>query len=186
MPARLAIVLTLLLVGCAATPPAAYYTLAPTATVSDASSHQAIGVALDDFPEALDRSEIMVRTGPNRLSVTELHRWAGPLKRQFLRTLTENLVRLTGSRNIAFAPWDERFEPQLRISIALLQFDGAPDCQVTLRARWSIADADGSNRRIHASELCQVAGPDYPDLVMTQNRLIERLAREIATALDAQ
>jgi len=176
----------LLCAGCSmSTPPASFYTLSSAATPVNASSQLAIGITLTEFPDALDRPQIMLRTSENRLEIQELHRWAGQLEGQFLHVLTENLVRLTGSQRIAPAPWEKGFNPDRRLSVSILGFDGIPGGSAQLRVRWSLSDTDGTLLLMKTSSLQEPAGDSIESLVAAQSQLIARLAEEIAAALSA-
>jgi uncharacterized lipoprotein YmbA len=176
----------LLCAGCSlSTPSASFYTLSSTAVPANGNSKLAVGVTLTEFPEALDRPQIMLRTGENRLDIEELHRWAGPLEQQLLQVLTENLVRLTGSQRIARFPWEKGFIPDRQLSVAILRFDGAPSGSALLQVRWSLSDAEGQLLHITTATRQEPTGATIESLVAAQSRLVAGLAEEIAEALNA-
>jgi uncharacterized lipoprotein YmbA len=178
--------LTVLLgVGCAATPPAAFYTLTPMTAPTVRPTPLTIGLTLSDFPAALDRPQLMLRASDNRLVIEELHRWAAPLEGQVARTLSENLARLTNSPRVTTFPWPAEFRPGRRVDIAIQRFDGRPGDQAVLQARWSLSDATGAAPLARVSDLNEPAGDTIETLVAAQSRLLERLAEEIAAALPA-
>ena len=181
---RMSLPALLLLAGCSwSSPSANFYTLSALATPAVSSSKLSVGVALTEFPDALDRPQIMLRTSENRLEIQELDRWAGPLGHQFLLALTENLVNLTGSQRIAPAPWEPGSAPDRRLSLAILQFDGVPGGTALLRVRWALADAEGKLLLTRTSTLEEPAGGAIESLVAAQSRLVARLAEEIAEVL---
>src|SRR4051812_18801060 len=85
-----------LLAGCGTSPNATFYTLsaveAPATAAAKTVSSVAIGVVT--VPDALDRPQIVTRTGANQVTINEFERWAGPLKSEIARTLAENLTKL--------------------------------------------------------------------------------------------
>ncbi len=181
----IALIILLFAGGCTllSTPSASFYTLSSEATPTNGSSPLAVGITQTEFPDALDRPQIMLRTSENRLEIQELHRWAGPLDQQLVHTLTENLVRLTGSQHIAPAPWEKGFAPDRKLSVAILRFDGVPLGSALLRVRWTLNDGEGKLLHMQTSTLHEPAGASIESLVAAQSRLVARLAEEIADAL---
>jgi hypothetical protein len=66
-----------------------------------------------------------------------------------------------------------------------VQFDGSPNGQATLIARWNLVRA--GERKLLASRQSiisvPVGAPGYQALVAAQSRAVEQLSREIAAAL---
>lgn len=136
----------LLAAGCATTPPSTFYTLTPIldaaaggeSTLSDRGL--AVGLGPVEFPEFLERPQIVSRAGSNRLEVDELHRWGGSLEDDFLRVLGENLSRLLGTSRIQVYPADVRFPLDFRVIADVLSFEGTATGEAVLRVRWSVLD----------------------------------------------
>jgi uncharacterized lipoprotein YmbA len=100
----------------------------------------AIGVGPMEFPQTIDRSQIVIRIGPHRFEVNEFHRWVGSLREDFLEVLTVNLSILLRSNHIAAYPWEEFFNPDYRIFMDVHEFVG--DLGGTV-----ILDLDDNRRR---------------------------------------
>jgi len=70
----------LALAGCAASPATRFYVLTPVevdgAAPSSPSDAMTIGVRSVDLPEALERPQIMTRTGPNTVYFAEFDQWS--------------------------------------------------------------------------------------------------------------
>src|SRR5215218_6635492 len=84
--------MTMLLAACGSTPKDRFYTLAPASTLAPAATASAparYGVAIGPVrvPEALDRTQMVVREGPNRVEILDQHRWAGSLRSEIARAL---------------------------------------------------------------------------------------------------
>ena len=92
--------------GCAGTQSASFYTLSPIVnsetetSVAKARQGMAIGIGPIKFPEYLEGAQIVTRTGRNSLELAEFHRWAGSLKKDFLRILAENLSTLLSTDRV--------------------------------------------------------------------------------------
>lgn len=168
------------LLGCATTPPAAFYTLSPGLSPAGTALPMSLGLTLSEFPEALDRPQLMLRGGENRLDIQELHRWAAPLEGQVRRVLRENLARLTGSPRVETHPWPTNFVPERQIRLAITRFDGRPGATTDLAARWSLTAADGTPILIRTATYSEAAGESIETLVAAQNRLLDKLAADIA------
>ena len=142
------LVLSIGLCGCASTPPANFYTLAPIsafeaqpAAESDRRDAElAIGLGPVTFPLFLDRPQIVSRASANRLTFDELERWGGTLQDDFMRVWSENLSVLTGSSRILILPSEIRYPLDLRLSAEILAFEGTTDGQAVLRVRWSVLE----------------------------------------------
>lgn len=176
--------LAALLSGCVSTsPPTLFYTLNPAAPAASQSSPLSLGVTVSDFPEIIDRPQLAVRASQNRLLLLDQHHWAGPLRRQFLRTLSEDLLLLTGSRQVWSAPWEESLHPDRQIGVDLQKFEGTLGQEALLQASWTVKDQEGRIIRAQVSQLREPAPGAHEELVAAQSRLVARLAREISDAL---
>ena len=92
--------------GCTGkTPQAVYYTLNVTKDADAALQATVppqdilVGIGSVNFPDELDRSSIVTRTGLNRLEINEFHRWGGSLKKNFTRVVVENISILMKNRS---------------------------------------------------------------------------------------
>ena len=90
-------ILLMLLAGCASTEPSRFYALTPMPG-SDAkilsqteSQDVSIGVGPVRMPDYLDRQPIVTSSSQNKITFSEFDRWAGSLKDDFSRVLSENL-----------------------------------------------------------------------------------------------
>ena len=172
------------LLGCSTTPPAAFYTLSPGLAPVGTALPLSLGLTLSEFPEALDRPQMMLRGGENRLDIQELHRWAAPLEGQVRRVLRENLAT-TGAR-VETYPWPRDFAPERQIRLAITRFDGRPGATADLQARWTLSAADGTPPMTRTAAYSEPAGDSIETLVAAQNRLLERLAVEIVGSVTSE
>jgi uncharacterized lipoprotein YmbA len=142
-----------------------------------------IGVGPVEFPEYLNRPQIVTRTGPNQLRIDEFHRWGAPLKKNFSRVLAKNLSILLATDRIVAFPW--RYASiDYQVEVEVTRFDGNLGEEAYLDARWTIFGKDGKSvllmKKSNLSE--PVARKDYETLVVAMSRLMDSLSREIATA----
>ena len=78
----------LLLGACASSPPSSFYLLTPmSAAPAVRGSGPIVGVGPVRLADYLDRPQIVSRAAPNRLQVSEVHRWGGSLQDNLLLVL---------------------------------------------------------------------------------------------------
>src|SRR5574340_182433 len=115
--------LAVLLVGCASTNPAHFYTLAPTATPAGTSTSHAIAVGPVSVPSVVDRPQIVIRTGPNQVNFDEFNRWASPLKDGIAQVVAGNLSALLGTPRVTVFPRATIADLSYRVEIDVLSFE---------------------------------------------------------------
>jgi uncharacterized protein len=134
----------LLLAGCASTPPSTFYVLTPIPEAVGGGGVRggglAVGLGPVVFPQFLDRPQLVVRDGANRLGVDEFHRWGGTVQDDFLRVWGENVGYLLGTSRLALFPSEARIPLDFRVLAEVLAFEGSADGNAVLRVRWSVLD----------------------------------------------
>lgn len=171
------------------TRPSAFYALNAMEAYSSAAQKTTrdlrVGVGPVRLPDYLNRPQIVIREGKNRLVVDEFHRWGGALEDEILRVLTENLGELLGSEKVrAYA--DELQQPDYRVSIAFQRFEGVDGEEALLQAAWSIlSPRTAETLKTREGEFrVPVTDPgDYEDIVSAQSEALAALSREIAVDL---
>ena len=179
----------LLFAGCRSTPPpTAFYTLtavtkAETAGQSPAPKGDfAVGIGPVQIPEYLDRPQLVARAAPDKLVLSEFHRWGGSLRQDFPRVLAENVAALLGTDRVLEYPWGDRLDPTYRVALDIQQFDGQLGETVVLRVTWIVTGREGKTPlSVRKSDIQEpVSGKDYDALVAAQSRAVAALGREIA------
>jgi uncharacterized lipoprotein YmbA len=170
-------------VGCSSAP-VRYYTLTPPPdkTLPASETSLAIDVRVVHTPPQLNRSELMVRTGPTEVTLLENERWASPvndeIKEALRLELQRRLGRLAGLRP-AFA--------RLTLDVDVQHLEAELGRYALLEASWrATLSATGSNgtrvttctfqadEKIHAG---------YAGIVEGYQRGIAALADAIIAAL---
>lgn len=181
---------TLLLAGCGGSSQRVeFYTLNPLTGIQAKTNTPAtdqklsIGVGPVEIPEILDRPQIVTRTGPNKLSIDEFHRWAGRLDESFAVILAENISLLLATDQVAVYPWQADFKPRYRVGLEIRYFEGQWGKDVLLEAVWSVSGQQSQQTNTMRESVIN-AGPlsteaDYEALVAAHNRAIAQLSREI-------
>ncbi|MBW2251305.1 MAG: membrane integrity-associated transporter subunit PqiC [Deltaproteobacteria bacterium] len=184
--------LVLMVTGCrSSTPPVSFYTLTSLPMMEMESHEQSavrditIGIGPVQLPQFLNRSQIVTRSGPNRLTVSEFHRWGGYLDQDFLRVLAQDISILLPTNRVVEFPWEYRADPDYRIAFNVQQFDGQPGNSVLLNVTWTIKERKGTKALYAKRSIIRqpVSGNDYEALVSAHSQTLAALSREIAAAI---
>ena len=142
----------------------------------------AIGVGPIRLSQVLDRPHIILRTSHNEIRVADLDRWAAPLNENLTNVLVDNLSILLSTGQILKFPWKTTIPIDYQIVMDITRFDGMPEGNVDLRARWGILGDSG--RKVLAkgkSVLTEPVGGDtIAEMVTAQSRLVAKLSQDIA------
>ena len=199
--------LSMSFVGCAVTDPTLYYSLgqttvsAPTVRSADsgavaagsrgpvaATTPLSIGVGPVIIPGYLDRTQIVTRSGPDRVKLAAFHRWAEPLEGGIARIVADELgARVPTDRVVTF-PWRGIVAQAIQYQVVIVvdRFDGSLDGDVTLDARWRVLGRKGDEVVFHRSTITEkIAGSGYDAMVAAMSRTLVALAEEITTDIRA-
>lgn len=179
--------------GCAGTtPPSNFYML--SALPESASEIQkvavdsgaAIGIGPINFPEYLNRSQIVTRLSPNELKIGTFNRWAEPLKANFSRVLMENLSTLLNTDSIFLYPWRTSLAIEYQIMVDVIRFDATAGDKATLIARWTVLTRDGKIliMKKKATFIEPMGSSGYDGMVAALSQTLMAFSREIATSFE--
>ncbi|MDR2549941.1 MAG: PqiC family protein [Desulfobulbus sp.] len=179
--------------GCApASAPISYHSLvaadpAPRASVPQ-ESRMALMVGPVSIPDLLKNSQIATGGSGGRYRLSEQHRWAGEVDREFARAIAEQLVRGLNTEQVSLYPAGQYLEPKLQIVLDVVAMDGELGKEAKLDVRWSLVDPKSKTalltRRTALAE--QPADSGYDAWIEAQRRNIAKLGQEIATAIRAR
>jgi uncharacterized protein len=177
-------VLALALAACGSTPKESYYTLAGPGTELPPAGANPISVQLGPVtvPESVDRTPMVIRTGPNQVEIDDLNRWAEPLKTGIPRALAEMLMRELGTPRV-LAGRASGAGADYRVAIDVQRFESSFTEGATLDAAWTITPARGAPRsgRTFAREAAPSRDP--AGIAAAHRRALEHLARDLAAAI---
>jgi len=161
---------------------------APDAAPADGSSasNLAIGVGPIKLPQYLRRPEVVTRTSPSELALSDTDRWAEPLESGFVRVLSENLSRQLGTQRIVTFPWysSSRLDYQVQINVKRFETDskGKPE----LDAQWSIRDGRGTKMLVaRESDISEPPDPGDPSPSVGLSQALSSLSQQIASQIAA-
>jgi len=179
---------SLILAACGSTPKESYYTLSAPPAPAPAAGASAVSVTIGPVvvPEAVDRSPMVVRTGPNEVAIDDLHRWVEPLKSAIPRALAELLMRDLGTPNVLAGRSAMGTKADYRVAIDVQRFDSSLSEGATLDAVWTVTPAQGPART--GRTFAQEAAParDHAGIAAAHRKALEKLAADIAAAIRAK
>jgi uncharacterized lipoprotein YmbA len=161
-----------------------FYTLsAPQAASVPQSSTPAIFVGPVSVPEAVDRTQMVLRTGANEVEISEQYRWAEPLKSAIPRVIGETLTRELGTSRVLTSRSAAALPVDYRVAIEIQRFDSSLQSGAAIDALWTITRVDGGVRRAGRTLATESAGGDAASLTAAHGRALDRVGRDIAAAL---
>lgn len=181
------LVLSLCLLGaCGSAPKENFFTLSgPQAPPPSAdASSMSVYVGPVTVPEAVDRTAMVLRTGPNRVDIDDTNRWAEPLKSAIPRVIAETLMRELGTPRVMASRAGSSAAADYRVAIEIQRFDSSIGEGATIDALWTVTPAKGGaprTGRTFAQE--PAAGGDLQAVAAAHSRALARIARDIAAAL---
>ena len=189
------LIILLILSGCGTTPPSKFYILEAMSGNDAAQATPGgqyglhIGIGPVEFADYLGRSQIVTRVDSVEISLAETHRWAEPLHNTFSRTLAENLSILLATDRISLHPSRNWSDIDYQVLVNVWQFDADRKGTATLVAHWSIRGKGGSELLTIKKSIIHIraaATASYTDTVHALSSTVEKLSREIATAIRAE
>ena len=177
----------LLLSACGKSESIRYYMLetkqeAIASQAMNQSAATVIGVGPVNFPEYLNRSQIVMRDYPTEVIILNNHKWAESLEENFIRVLVQNLFALQPSARIISYPSRQWSQVKQQVIIDVNRFDSDTlgktvlETKLTLIRNGDPADSVTSHSRL---VLENEVSKDYAGMVDVMSRLVQQLAVQI-------
>ena len=133
----------------------------------------------------VDRSNLVIQSGPNKLKLATNHLWAGDLDDSVARVIATNLGRRLNTGNVRTYPWQRDSEIDYQVAMDIREFLAGDDGFAHIEATWRIYSLPGSklvrSKTFIAKEA--IASEDYEAVVAAQSRLLGKLSADIATGI---
>lgn len=153
-------------------------------TAGDAAPEIALLVGPVRLPAYLDRPQFARLEGPGEIELDEFARWLGGFEENFLRALSLELARRTGSIRIAATPSKAPFpfDARIRLHVDDLVVDGDV---LRIRIRWALVPTGDRGAAVVdvMEERIPIAGGGNPAIVAAHDAAIALLAERIVAAL---
>ena len=167
-------------VGCSSAP-VRYYTLTPPPgkTLPASETPLPIDVRIVHTPPQLNRSELMVRTGPTEVTLLENERWASPVNDEIKDALRLELQRRLG-RMTGLRPGFTK----LTLDIDVQHLEAELGRYALLQASWS-ATSSATGRRSNGERATTCTFQANEKINAGYAGIVEGYQREIAALADA-
>jgi uncharacterized lipoprotein YmbA len=186
---------TMVLCGCASSPPSRFYILsslkspAPAKPAVSAAPAVVVAVGPVVIPDYLDKPEIVTRFGRNELKVNEFHRWAGDLESILSRTVIENLSVLLPADRFSVVRWSPGMQGTLpityRLTMDVLRFDVTPGDAAFFESGWMVYGKEKEPLLIRKSFITvPVKGTEYNEMVADMSTAVADFSREISDVIN--
>lgn len=180
--------LIIALAGCGTTPDPSFYTLSAgaEAIANKGAGPYSVAVGPVSLPELVDRPQLVIRVGANRVALVEQHRWAEPLRSEIPRVIADNLSRLLSTTRISAYPQSYEDNAEYRVLIDIQRFESVLGENVTVEALWAVRRGPASEVRTGHSLVRMPAGAKgYDALAAAHARALSRMSDEIAEVIRA-
>lgn len=177
------LVAVLLLAACAGPAPKESFYMLSAAPAAATGATPRVLVGTVTVPEAMDRTAMVIRVGPNQVDIDDANRWAEPLKAALPRVLAENLRRELGSTNVYSSRQPTAAAPDFRVGVDVQRFDSSLDEGATIDALWTVTPATGPARSGQTVARERAASRDAAGIAAAHSKAVEALARDIAAAI---
>jgi len=177
------------LAGCATTAShEEFFTLTSPADGAAAPSaySPAVFVGPVSIPEGVDRPQMVLTTGPNRVDIADEYHWAEPLRDAIARAVAQGLSRELGTGRVLVSSAASGSRVDYRVAIELQRFDSSFSDGAAIDALWTVSSADGKRTRNGRSAQREPdASHDAAGIAAAHARALERMAGDIAQAIRA-
>lgn len=168
-----------------------FYTLVPAALPAPVATGGAqlrnnVAIGPVKMPEALDRTQMVVRKGPNRVEILDKHRWAGSLRSESARALAAGVGEQLPQTQVSVHDGQAGRHAAYRVAIDIERFDAVVNDSVTVQALWTIRQEGGKelgSGRFAASEPTGVGG--YDTIAAAYAKVLTAMSVQLAEALKA-
>lgn len=175
-----------LLSACAGTPKISYYVLeAPVASAnSGIAGTPTVLIASVTVPDLVDRPQMVVRSGDNRVEILDSSRWAQPLKSEVARVLAACLTGEAGTAKVFLHGQGLSSEADYRVTLDIQRMDSEPGVAASVDALWTVR-RKGAGEPLTGRSLVReaVQGSDPAALAAAHGRALARIGREIGAVM---
>jgi len=173
--------------------PSQFYVLTPVSSAASvpltygtgrAPTEISIGLGPVKFPAYLAREEIVTRSSPNKVDISDIDRWAEPLDKNFVTVLAQNLTVQLGAHVKTF-PWYRPANLDYQIALDIARFDTDAKGTAQVAGRWDIEDPDRATT-LNSGEINIIdAAQSGETKAATLSRALGDLSTQLAEAVRA-
>jgi uncharacterized lipoprotein YmbA len=150
---------------------------------ADAAARIYVSITQVAIPEVADRRQLVVRTAPNRVEISDFHQWAEPLRLGIARALAQDLAGELGAGFVVLLGQSLGVTPGVRVLVDVQKFEAAAGEGVAVEAVWSVRPAKGEPRNGRSAAEERTPTNDHAGIAAAYSRALARVAREIGAAV---
>lgn len=131
----------------------------------------------------LRQGNLLQRQADGSLVVTPDARWASGLAHDIDQQLLRQLAWRLDSQRLALAPSEPGFNADAQVTLTITRLDSGPTEPAVLEAQWRLLDRHGKLRDSRLVQLQEQHTGAMAEQVKAQSVLLQRLAAELAVAI---
>jgi uncharacterized protein len=176
----------LLVAACAARPSDHFYTLSPLPEGSrpparELTRHVILDVTL---PAALDRREMVINIGADRVVILEHERWADSLADLVSGTLARDIEKRRDDVLVGGRGFDQTNTTPVKIKVDVVEMSARRDGRAILEAHWRIVDAAAKTDEIGGDVFsASLEGKEYASVARAFSMCLSSLADRLVEKL---
>ena len=181
----------MLCAGCGSAPKERFYTLAPApggaqTAAANAQARYSVAIGPVRVPDAVDRPQMVVREGPNRVEILEQQRWAGSLRSEISRALAAGVGAALPDAQVSVGDSQAGRNALYRVAIDVERFDAALNDSVSVQAVWTVRQEGSTVPRSGRYNATEPTGPGgHEAIAAAYARALAGMSTVIADALRA-
>ena len=178
---RAALSCGLALCGCVGQPDH-FYTLNTVPDAAPVAGAPTIHVRLQvTIPSLLDRNEMVLKTGGNRIMILDHERWAAPLSDQVSQTLARDIEGRRSDIFVGDRGFDRAAMPPVTLKVDIVRMSAQRGGQASIEAHWRIVDSNaGVDELGRGSFEASITRDDYAGVAQAYSRTLSDLADHLA------
>ena len=163
-----------------------YYTLMPDAGTAPAAVDGGYQIEMlpVEVPMQVDVAQMVVRAGNGELVPVDTRRWIAPLGNEIRNSLSWQLTRTLGVRDIAGFGRNGN-TPVYRVNLRVQRFESAPGAYAQIDALWSVRSSSGGDGPVAvcSSSAKVTLGSGYAALAQGHQQALAQIAGDIAASI---
>jgi uncharacterized protein len=143
-----------------------------------------ISIKIVDFPDFLDRLQIVTHDQNHKVQISPKAFWAEPLADSLVSVLRQNLKQLFPMTRISLSPWETEPTDAIKVELLINDFSGTPDNSIWVDIDWAIRKGQNTIEQGHFTQQ-QMIGESFDDLSAALSRSLSDLSQLLAEKLIA-
>jgi uncharacterized lipoprotein YmbA len=162
-----------------------YYLLEPTsAEVPILTADQStINIRILEFPEVLERNQLVLLERKNMVKILNSERWADPLKGNIQAVIRDNLQQQMPNAFISGGLWEQHQNPDQQIDIRIKRFIGKPETSMAIEIDWQSFVDGKADKSGHFFDK-QRPGESIQELVAAMNQSLNKFCLELSAEIN--